>query len=83
MGSEKYLYFGLPKEQAVHLDSVAEMTGDAGGDADGAGSADDFDEMLVARISAESQARRGQGVLLSIDASKIRLFDAETEQAIL
>ncbi|MDP9424904.1 MAG: sn-glycerol-3-phosphate ABC transporter ATP-binding protein UgpC [Actinomycetota bacterium] len=81
MGSEKYLYFGIPQEQSVHLDSVAHMTGDSG--ADGGGSADDFDEMLVARVSAESQARRGDRMLLALDASKIKLFDPETEQAIL
>ena len=81
MGSEKYVYFGISKDQAVHLDSVAHMTGEP--DADGAGSADDFDEMLVARISAESEAKRGDRMLLAVDASKIKLFDAETEQAIL
>ena len=81
MGSEKYVYFGLPKEHAVHLDSVAHMIGDEG--ANGAGSADDFDEMMVARVSAESGARRGEGMLLAVDASKIKLFDPETEQAIL
>ena len=81
MGSEKYIYFGLPKEHAVHLDSVADMIGDEG--ADGAGSADDFDEMMVARVSAESTAKRGEGMLLAVDASKIKLFDPETEQAIL
>ena len=79
MGSEKYLYFSLPKEHAVHLDSVAEMAGSAGG-GDSEGS---VDEMLVARISAESRARRGQGMLLSIDASKIKLFDPEDEKALL
>ena len=81
MGSEKYLYFGLPKEQSVHLESVAHMTGEA--DAEGAGSADEFDEMMVARVSAESAARRGDKMLLAVDASKIRLFDPETEQAII
>ena len=81
MGSDKYVYFGISKYQAVHLDSVAHMTGEP--DANGAGSADDFDEMLVARISAESQARRGDRMLLAVDASKIKLFDPETEQAII
>ena len=82
MGSEKYVYFGISKEQAVHLDSVAHMMGDEGANG-GGGSADDFDEMLVARVSAESGARRGEGMLLAVDASKIKLFDPETEQAIL
>ena len=81
MGSEKYVYFGIPNEQSVRLDSVAHMTAEP--DADGTGSADDFDEMLVARVSAESKASRGDRMLLAVDASKIRLFDAETEQAII
>jgi hypothetical protein len=49
MGSEKHVYFGLPKEQAAHLGSVADTTGDE--DADG-GLADEFDEMMVERVSA-------------------------------
>ena len=39
--------------------------------------------MMVARISAESEARLGQRMRLVLDSSKIRLFDAETEKAIL
>ena len=81
MGSEKYVYFGIPKEHSIRLGAVSDMTGEA--DAEGAGSADEFDEMMVARVSAESEARREDRMLLAVDASKIRLFDAETELAII
>ena len=90
MGSEKYLYFGVAREQAARLESIEELTGDAeteGEDEEGsngsAGSTEDFGELMVARISAESEARLGQRMRLVLDASKIRLFDAETEKAIL
>jgi multiple sugar transport system ATP-binding protein len=90
MGSEKYVYFGLPRGQTVHLESVEEMTGGTGGgdegaesQSSGAGSSDDFDELMVARISPESAVREGESVQLAVDASKIHLFDPQTEKAIV
>jgi multiple sugar transport system ATP-binding protein len=80
MGSEKYVYFELPKEQAVRLDGIKETTGEG---TEGAGSADDFGDMMVARVAAGSAARRGKSMLLTVDASKIRLFDPDTEKAII
>ena len=83
MGSEKYVYFSVPREQAAHLESVAEMTEDTGGEDTGGGSAEDAGgELMVARVSAESDAREGEKMRLVIDSSKIHLFDLETEQAI-
>jgi hypothetical protein len=38
---------------------------------------------LVARISVESDARLGRKMRLALDSTKIRLFDIETEKAIL
>jgi multiple sugar transport system ATP-binding protein len=87
MGSEKYVYFGLPEEQLARLRSEEETTdtgtiGEAGGEA-GGGSADEPAEMMVARVSAESRAHRGEKMRLAIDASKIHLFDPEREETIL
>jgi multiple sugar transport system ATP-binding protein len=87
MGSEKYVYFGLPKDQVAHPRSEEEMT-DTGttGEADGevgGGSADEPGDMMVARVSAESRAHRGEKMCLAIDASKIHLFDPESEETIL
>ncbi|MDQ3911603.1 MAG: sn-glycerol-3-phosphate ABC transporter ATP-binding protein UgpC [Actinomycetota bacterium] len=88
MGSEKYVYFGLPKEHAAHLGSLEELTlgegegADQGG-AEGAGSADEFADLMVARVSVESEARVGQQMRLVVDAEKIRLFDSEAEKAII
>jgi multiple sugar transport system ATP-binding protein len=38
---------------------------------------------MVARVAPESTAREGQTMRLVVDPSKIRIFDPETEQAIL
>jgi multiple sugar transport system ATP-binding protein len=87
MGSEKYIYFEPPREQTVHLDRLAEMTDDAEGGAEedtGGGSAEDpGGNLMVARVAPESAAHEGQTMRLVVDSSKIRLFDPETEQAIL
>jgi multiple sugar transport system ATP-binding protein len=81
MGSEKYVYFGVPKEQTAHLESIEEIAGEEDGDT--GGSADDFGDLMVARVSTESHARLGQKMQLAVDAAKIRLFDPESEKAII
>jgi multiple sugar transport system ATP-binding protein len=87
MGSEKYIYFEPPKEQAVRLSSLSEMTDDDGGGAEQdtmGGSAEDVGgNLMVARVAPESPADEGQTIRLVVDSSKIRIFDPETEQAIL
>ena len=87
MGSEKYIYFEPPREQAVRLSSIAEMTEDAEGGAEEdtmGGSAEDVGgNLMVARVAPESTAREGQKIRLAVDTTKIRIFDPETEQAIL
>ena len=87
MGSEKYVYFAVPREQTAHLESIEEMTeGVAGGG--GAEEAPDEapdeggGDLMVARVSAESTAREGEKMRLVIDSSKVHLFDLETEKAI-
>jgi multiple sugar transport system ATP-binding protein len=37
---------------------------------------------MVARVSAQSTAKEGQQMRVVIDASKVQLFDPETEEAI-
>jgi len=84
MGSEKYIYFEVPRELAAHPESVEEMTdaGTTGDEETGGGSADEPGDLMVARVSAESTAHEGEKMRLVIDSSKIHLFDLETEQAI-
>src|SRR5215210_575127 len=83
MGSEKYLYFEVPREQAAHLESLGEMTDDeTSGDENGGGSADESGDLMVARVAAESDAKEGQKRRVVIDGSQVQLFDPETEKAI-
>lgn len=83
MGSEKYLYFEIGGDQAAHLESLGELTDDeTSGDDNGGGTADESGEMMVARVAAESVAKEGSQMRLVIDASKVQLFDPETEKAI-
>ncbi|MDQ3862407.1 MAG: sn-glycerol-3-phosphate ABC transporter ATP-binding protein UgpC [Actinomycetota bacterium] len=86
MGSEKYIYFDVGREQHARLRGVAEMTDEVGGgadeEADGESAEDTTGELMVARVSPESEAREGEQIRLVIDQSKIHLFDPETEAAI-
>ncbi len=88
MGSEKYVYFEIGREQSIHFDSLDETTDDSAADEEsggtsGSSSEDAAGELAVARVSAESQAKLGQKIRLVVDATKIRLFDPETEKAII
>ncbi|MDP9438027.1 MAG: sn-glycerol-3-phosphate ABC transporter ATP-binding protein UgpC [Actinomycetota bacterium] len=80
MGSEKYVYFSVDRELTAHTKSMEDMTSVG---ADGGGSTDDFGDLMVARISPESTVREGEEVKMAVEASKIHLFDPETELAIL
>jgi multiple sugar transport system ATP-binding protein len=83
MGSEKYLYFEVPREHAAHISSLGEMTDDeTSEDENGGGSADESGELMVARVAAESTAKEGQTRRVVIDGSQVQLFDPETEKAI-
>ena len=81
MGSEKYLYFEVGEEHTAELESVKAMTDDEGDDE--GGSPEGGGNMMVARIAAESGAREGKRVQLALDPDQIRLFDLESEEAIL
>jgi multiple sugar transport system ATP-binding protein len=86
MGSEKYVYFSPGSEQVAHSKTLDEMTdigedGGGGGDSEG-GTSGGFGDMMVARVAAESTAKKGDSLMLRIEADKVRLFDPESEQAI-
>ncbi len=80
MGSEKYVYFEVGRDQAAHTKSMEALVAGVGEE----GEETSFEELMVARVSAESGVKKhGEKLLLEIDASKVSLFDPETEQAIL
>ncbi|CAN5634836.1 sn-glycerol-3-phosphate ABC transporter ATP-binding protein UgpC [soil metagenome] len=83
MGSEKYLYFDIGEEHEAHLESVEAMTDDGGDDNNEGGSPEGGGDLMVARIAPESKAGEGKKVQLAIDPDHIRLFDLESEEAIL
>jgi multiple sugar transport system ATP-binding protein len=71
MGSELYAYFDI-KSEAPHIAALDELAADAGLEdlpAHGAG------QHVVARLSAESPARPGKEIELSVDTSRVTLFD--------
>lgn len=82
MGSEKYLYFALPGEMTPRTESLKQMESDVvGAEGDGASFADG--QMLVARVSPETEAREGEKTRLLIENAKVQLFDLTSEEAIL
>lgn len=86
MGSEKYVYFSLSKDQVAHSKTLEEMVdaGGTSGEASENGNRESaFEEMMVARVAAESAASKGGSLELRIEADKIRLFDPESERILL
>ena len=67
MGSEQFIHFPLPE---------IDLKGHAA--AEEAGLADNPHAMLVARVDAESNVRRGQKITLAINTDKLNVFDSES-----
>jgi multiple sugar transport system ATP-binding protein len=78
MGNEKYVYFELPQGGATaRTQSMEEIESEIGTGGDEAG------ELLVARLAPETETQEGKQARLLIDATKVHLFDLETEKTIL
>jgi multiple sugar transport system ATP-binding protein len=74
MGSEQYAYFTLESEQHVESEELRELAEDAGTtEVPSSG-----EDIVVARLDAESKARRGEELELWVDSTKLHLFDPET-----
>ena len=71
MGSELYAYFDVKGAGSVESDQLAELAADAGMDDVPGGGAGH----VVARLDAASEAEHGQRLELSLDTSRIKLFD--------
>ena len=67
MGFEQFIHFPLPE---------IDLKGHAA--AEEAGLADNPHAMLVARVDAESNVRRGQKITLAINTDKLNVFDSES-----
>ncbi len=77
MGSELYAYFSLEGE-GVESEQLRELAEDAGA-ADVPGG--DTDQ-IVARLSPESGAKRGEELELWVDTSKLHLFDPDSGESL-
>jgi|tagenome__1003787_1003787.scaffolds.fasta_scaffold20904259_3 multiple sugar transport system ATP-binding protein len=72
MGSELYAYFDVQGAEELHTEQLDELAADAGlEDLPHSGT------QVVARLDAESRARPGGELELSLDCSQIHLFDRE------
>jgi len=73
MGSELYAYFDVKGAESVQSDQLDELAADAGmEDVPGGGAAH-----VVARLDAASAAENGHELELSLDTSRIKLFDPD------
>jgi multiple sugar transport system ATP-binding protein len=75
MGSELYVYFAVHGE-GVKAAELNELAADAGLE-DLPRHGDEDAQQVVARLSAESEAKPGGEVELSLDTSQIKLFELE------
>jgi multiple sugar transport system ATP-binding protein len=72
MGSEIYAHFSVSSDKTIESEELRELAEDSGaGEVPGGGEKGD----IVARLSAESQVKKGDEADLFIDASHIQLFD--------
>jgi len=72
MGSEIYAHFSVSSDKTIESDELRELAEDSGaGEVPGGGQEGD----IVARLSAESQVKKGDDADIFIDASHIQLFD--------
>jgi multiple sugar transport system ATP-binding protein len=75
MGSELYIYFDLDSDEQLRSDQLEELAADTGGETDGGG-------QVVARLDAESSAKRGEKLELWMDASRLHFFDLDSGERI-
>jgi len=72
LGSEIYAHFSVSSDKSIESDELRELAEDSGaGEVPGGGQEGD----IVARLSAESQVKKGDEADIFIDASHIQLFD--------
>jgi multiple sugar transport system ATP-binding protein len=73
MGSELYAYFDIKGAEDLRSEQLDELAKDAGMDDVPGGGA----SHVVARLGAESSARPGQEIELTLDTSQVKLFDPD------
>ena len=79
MGAEFYVHFGVSGGQLESSSQMDELLKDQGGITE---TSDEADNVVVARLDAESKATTGESTELWIDASKMHFFDADSGQSL-
>ena len=79
MGAEFYVHFGVGGGQLESSSQMDELLKDQGGITE---ASDEADNVVVARLDAESKAKTGEPTELWIDASKMHFFDADSGQSL-
>jgi multiple sugar transport system ATP-binding protein len=75
MGSELYVYFAIESE-GIESKELEELAADSGAaEVPGSGS-----DQVVARLSAESEVKRGDEAELWLDTAKLHFFDPQSGQ---
>lgn len=69
MGSDNYAYFTIGSARSAN-DALAELSAESGADLGGG--------QMIARLSPESQVRRGTRAELWFDPAKVAVFDQES-----
>jgi multiple sugar transport system ATP-binding protein len=73
MGSELYAHFSVSSDQQIESQELRELAEDAGaGEVPSSGEAG----RIVARLDPASKAQEGQELELSVDATRLHLFDS-------
>ncbi|MBR2296690.1 MAG: hypothetical protein IKA43_04705, partial [Clostridia bacterium] len=68
MGAEIYLYLSIEGAEAFNIDSNR---------------GENIKNDIIAKVSSRSGARAGDTITVAIDASRIHLFDKETQKYII
>ena len=79
MGAEFYVHFGVGGGVLEGSSQMDELLKDQGGIAE---ASTDADNVVVARLDAESKAKTGEQTEVWIDASKMHFFDADSGRAL-
>jgi len=79
MGAEFYVHFGVGGGELQASSHMDELLKDQGGIAE---ASSDADNVVVARLDAESKAKTGEQTEVWVDATKMHFFDADSGRAL-
>ena len=78
MGSELYIYFSVDEGEELRSEQLDELAADTGADVGGSDGA----SQIVARLDAESKAKKGEKMELWMDPTRLHFFDLDSGEKI-